>query len=193
MCSEMLTVSKLSKMQKTILENLFSREVTSPYLPSGYWVTITSLSWVVAEKFNNGHKDRIWDDQKQKEQLLERYTENTKDCFNEDGNFKSEQSRQKATTEYKATMQICNIINLFHKKRKRLTLKHRVSFSRSLKRLENRKLVECYVDLRTEKEAGTWFWVWYKGSGRRKYVKLTVEGIKFCRQMLTVNEVLLVS
>ena len=160
---KMLTVSKLSQQQKAILECLYKSYKEPGFLPEGYWCHVGRLSWFVAHRFNRGHNHRVWDAKLAKVEVAKKL-----------------KGRDLAMAFY--------IIERGHRKPQLLTEKHRASFCRSLKRLEERGLIKRYVALKTEKRDGKWFWVWYVGDGRTQYVELTDKGIEVTRKMLTVSE-----
>lgn len=184
----MLTVSKLSKQQKAILEALYERyKEPCWFIPGGYWCHTSTLSWDVARKFNQAHNDRIWDDKQHKLNLIEQEREETKDLIDENGMYKDEESREKGIRRGRALELIFLLIDNCHRKKERLTVKHRASFSRSLKRLQERGLVTCYTDSELKEEEGGLVWVWYTGGRRNNYVKLTDKGIEVASQLLTVS------
>ena len=114
----MLTVSKkLSKQQKAILEFLYKRVKGHCYKQY--------LSWHIAEKFNKDHKDRIDDYTKASLEIMQEANE--QDTLS-DSKFK--------------LLYLKSIFLKSRRKKKRLTPKHRASLSRSIKRLEQRGLVE---------------------------------------------------
>lgn len=126
------SLRKLSLMQKIILKFLVETEGGGCY--------ISELSWFIARMFNSEHGDRIWDATEQKKQLLEEFQKN------------------RSKESYELTMATFRVIDIFHRKREMLTEKHRASFSRSLRRLDTRGLVER------------------RGGWRANYVKLTEFG-----------------
>jgi len=174
----MLTVSKLSRNQKAILECLHDSYTEPGLMPGGYWCHVRKLSWFVARRFNKGHGDKIWDPKQAKAKMIEEFKQETRDCFNEQGKFVDEKAERKANMLAQEKLLLSKIIDSAHK-RALLTGKHRASFSRSLKRLEQRGLIECYVALKTENRDGTWTWVWYGGDGRTVYAALTDRGLKY--------------
>ena len=144
---------KLSKIQKAILECL--------YTTKGYWCHVRKISWFVADRFNRGHNDRIWDAKVAKIELSKK--------------LKSED------------LQMAFRIIDGHQKSQLLTEKHRASLSRALKRLENRGLLERFVTAKIEERDGKSFWVFYVGYGKTCYVRLTERGKEACSKMLTVS------
>jgi len=144
---------------------------------------VSTVSWFVAHRFNRGHRDRIWDDKLHKLQLLQEAEERIRTLTDEEGNFPSEEAREEALKIRDFYLTVFRLIDGAHRQTQRLTEKHRASFSRTLKRLERRGLVECLVDLRVEQHGERWFWVPYVGDGRTRYVRLTAEGVKACRAL----------
>lgn len=153
--------TKLSEMQKAILECLWNCKES--YLCPAHTLNITTVSWFVAERFNRGHNDRIWDQKGAKIEVAKRING-------------------------KNLIRTFQMIENLHRQPKLLTPKHRASFSRSVKRLEDRGLIKRYVALRHEKRGDKWFLVWYVGDGRTRYLRLTNRGKEVCSKMLTVSK-----
>ena len=179
---KMLTVSetKLSKQQKEILRYLYESNK-----PLGL-VYRSELSWHIAKKFNKGHNDRIWNKDKHKDKLIKEFKESVKDCYDERGMYKDEQARKKIMLE----KEIANFGMMwadYRHKEKHLTQKHRASFSRSLRRLEERGLIVRVVWYSIIPETKTLHLTSKKIIGETdytKYVRLTEKGKEICKQLL---------
>lgn len=107
-------MARLSKQQKFILVRLLQEGVGG--IPERYSDAISFLSWDVAEEFNRGHRDRIFD---RKIQL---------EIF-------------KQKSDWSAVNIMEMMLRAESMQDRTLTKKHRTSFSRSLRRLRERGLV----------------------------------------------------
>jgi len=156
------SIKKLSMQQKAILEVLAKNKRNI--------VWVSYISWEIARKFNKTHNDRIWTlkGQERKEAIkLEK------------------EIKENALTEdqIKARRLSLSFADLFrtqsHRKKEKLTPKHRASFSRSLKELNIRRgLIECITHYNKE---GIVYGI------RTNYVFLTDKGKKACELLGFLN------
>lgn len=172
---------KLSRQQKTILKSLYLEKGSFNW--PRYLQHVSSTSWFVANNLNTRHKDRIWNDAVQKQLILEDTLNKINALSDDKSNFLSEEKRDEANSLVSTTIFLGKIIDSYHRKTKRLTEKHRASFSRALKRLEDRGLIQRFVYLRKSYEGKRRKFSLQKGPGRTRYVMLTDAGIRVCRAL----------
>ncbi|MFX1453815.1 MAG: GIY-YIG nuclease family protein [Promethearchaeota archaeon] len=115
--------TKLSHQQKIILEELAKTRYNS--------IWVSGLSWKVANRQNKGHNDRIW--------TSKGALEKEKADINKD--IESGKSKEEIKNKMKIFSIMSSFISQIHRKNSLLTRKHSASFSRSLKRLEDRNLI----------------------------------------------------
>ena len=162
------SMKKLSIQQKAILEGLAKYNGNSI-------VWVSSLSWKIAQKFNKNHNDRIWT---LKEQEKKEKIELEKDI--KERNLSGEQIKARHLMSSFAQL----LRTSSHRKKERLTPKHRASFSRSLKRLLLRGLIDCINSYKYNKEEKKMEIVY---SERTNYVFLTNKGKKACELLGFLN------
>jgi len=130
---------KLSKQQKLIL-----REIADS---SAWGIRISSLSHRIAEELGEGHGDRIWDMDEQMKKNREETLERLDELSDDDGNFPDKESEEEANRLTKRQLLLQKFVPQIHRKNKLLEPSHRASFSRSLRRLEERGLIRRVKDI----------------------------------------------
>jgi len=135
---------KLSKQQKLILQEIAGSGALG--------VRISSLSRKIAEELGEGHGDRIWDMDEQMKRNREETLEKLDELSNENGSFPDEESEEEANRLTKRQLLLQRFVPQVHRKKKLLEPSHRASFSRSLRRLEERGLIRRIIDVKFDFE-----------------------------------------
>jgi DNA-binding MarR family transcriptional regulator len=139
----MLTVSKLSRLQKAILMELLE----APKIGE----RMDRLSWAVIKRLNK--PNYVWDVDEHAKRLYE----------------------ELKLKDPALAWKIKEIVYALHSKRRVQTAAFRAAFSRALRRLERRGLVEL-LHLRLEKEGDELIWYDYIDKRRKNRVRLTEKG-----------------
>ena len=153
-------VKKLSKLQRAILRKLDGSDK--------FWgLRVDLLSWELARELDNGSSNYIenmkeWRARRRKEEISQ---------------FKNGEINRE---DLKMMLYFLGDGN---KKDERLTAKWRASFSRSLKRLDDRGFLYRVVEMKIQKDdKGKSFWHSYIGDGRTKRVVLEPKGRKWIEE-----------
>lgn len=156
--------SNLSKQQKAILEIIYE------YTDEHHTVTRSKeVSWKIAERFNKGHNDRIFDWEKHKAKL------------------RKERQKRTTTTEGDKLSDAIGGFLLSYNYGKFLTNKHSASMSRSVKRLIERGLIKGFDDsevgYRTPRKEKRVRYIYPAQKGHKLgYLGLTDKGREWCEK-----------
>lgn len=155
------SMKKLSTQQKAILE-LICKESSIEFVSSTY------ISREIAHRFNREDDNRILFSEKKIAKAREKFEEDVK---------LRKLSKEQIKSEYMILSPMWEFAEQMHRRKEILTQSHRASFSRSLKRLWYRGLIDCIGSYKFNRDKNVMEIVY---TLRTNYVFLTDKGKKVC-------------